>query len=154
MAVRREEFSLRAGCTAFLPHAVLPIFSRDDAEPGGPKFWLERRYWEHEILAKDQLIDFRKQELKRGILQRLVQEYELSDFDFLFPERRHDPLLSTSRGLMLWLGERWIMAIRKGGASTAGTCSEMEALDEQFVRWCYSCVRVHRGSPGHIVQRG
>jgi len=115
MAVRREDFSLRAGCTAFLPHAVLPIFSRDDAEPGGPKFWLERRYWEHAILAKDQLIDFRKQELKRGILQRLVQEYELSDFDFLFPERRHDPLLSTSRGLMLWLGERWMMAARKGG---------------------------------------
>ena len=76
----RQDLSLRSAVTAFLPHACLPVWSRDSAVCGGPKFWLERRYWEHDVLRADQILAWRKKEKERNIVSRVVAQCRLTIF--------------------------------------------------------------------------
>lgn len=99
-----------------LADSTLPVYVRRGCEPGSPCFWWEQRYWLQAADIADQR-GFRKTESRRNVLTNMELAWDLQrcDHDILRDDdaRRHLPLLLSTRALLVWCTERWLMSRRK-----------------------------------------
>ena len=90
------------------PNVTLPCYYLPNRQPGDPCFWWEQRHFL--TGAVWDLVEFRKQEKRRGILQRVSVARNLHDHDIVFDDgKTHMPLLLSTRGLVAWLLERFLI---------------------------------------------
>ena len=99
-----EEATLRAVRSRLLAGTVVPCYIREDRDVGRTMFW-EQRYWLDALGVQDK-VGFRKQEHRRGLWQRLQDEFDLEPWDFSRSseaERAVGTVVLSTRGLIGWL---------------------------------------------------
>ena len=128
----RSSLRIRTGILRLLPNCAQPVHSRDQAAIGN-RFWLERRYFEHSIIDKHRLKDWRRQEQQRNVNVGIIQEFGLNDNECLFAQKHGArPMLVTCRFLLCWFTDRWCMAVFKHGARPSAAQSWARCVADFF----------------------
>ena len=128
----RKSLRIRTGILRLLPNCAQPVYCQDQA-PIGYQFWLERRYFEHSVIDKSRLKDWRRQEIARNVNTRMLQDFGLNDNEWL-PAQKYGarPNLVSCRYLLCWFSTRWCMAIAKHGARPSSAQSWARCVADFF----------------------
>ena len=143
--VLRNELVIRAARSRIFTNGVIPVYVRDAAAIGGPKLWIEQRYWLGAARIHD-TVTWRKQEEARKIIPRIlaVFELEVAAGDFLInrDQSQHLPFLMSIRGLGCWLTERWHMSRVRGEVPSGSAAFWPQSLTDYFSAAVDSLVRL------------